>query len=44
MDNSSFIFTPESVSKYWSILNNSNNPNDKKIANDPIEKRLYSMS
>jgi hypothetical protein len=34
MDYSSFIFTPESVSKYWSILNNSNNPNDKKIAND----------
>ena len=34
MDYSSFIFTPESVSKYWSILNNSNIPNDKKIAND----------
>ena len=34
MNNSNFIFTPENVSKYWNLLNNSNNPNDKKEAND----------
>ena len=34
MDNSSLTFTPENVSKYWNILNNSNNPNDKRISND----------
>ena len=34
MDNSNFTFTPESVSKFWDILNNSHNQNDIKIAND----------
>ena len=34
MNNSNdFIFTAENVSKYWNLLNNSNNPNDKIIAN-----------
>ena len=34
MNNSNFIFSPENVSKYWNLLNNSNNPNDKKEANE----------
>ena len=33
MNKNNFIFTPENVSKYWNLLNNSNNPDDKKIAN-----------
>ena len=33
MNNNNFIFTPENVSKYWNLLNNSNNQDDKKIAN-----------
>ena len=34
MNNSNFEFTPQNVSKYWNLLNNSNNQNDKKIANE----------
>ena len=34
MNNNNFIFTPENVSKYWNLLNYSNNQNDKKIANE----------
>ena len=33
MNDQQFIFTPENLSKYWKILNNSNNPNERKIAN-----------
>ena len=33
MNNNNFIFTPENVSKYWNLLNNSNNQDDKKMAN-----------
>ena len=36
MNQTNFIFTPENVSKYWNLLNYSNNPNDKKQANDFI--------
>ena len=34
MNISNFEFTPQNVSKYWNLLNNSNNQNDKKIANE----------
>ena len=34
MNNNNFIFTPENVSKYWNLLNYSNNQNDKKTANE----------
>ena len=34
MKNSNFIFTPENISKYWNLLNTSNNPEDRKIANE----------
>ena len=33
MNESNFVFSPENVSKYWKLLNYSNNPNDKKTAN-----------
>ena len=33
MNESNFIFTPENVSKYWNLLNYSNNLDDKKQAN-----------
>ena len=33
MKEEKFIFTPENLSKYWKILNNSNNPNERKLAN-----------
>ena len=33
MNEQKFIFTPENLSKYWNLLNNSNNPNERKIAN-----------
>ena len=28
-----FIFTPENLSKYWQLLNNSSDSNERKIAN-----------
>ena len=34
MKNSNFIFTPENISKYWNLLNTSNSPEDRKIANE----------
>ena len=34
MNQTNLIFTPENISKYWNLLNYSNNPNDKKQAND----------
>ena len=36
MNQTNFIFTPENVSKYWNLLNYSNNPEDKKKANEFI--------
>ena len=36
MNETNFIFTPENVSKYWNLLNYSNNPEDKKKANEFI--------
>lgn len=33
MKEEKFIFSPENLSKYWKILNNSNNPNERKLAN-----------
>ena len=36
MNNNNFIFTPENVSKYWNLLNYSNNQNDK---NRPISSQ-----
>ena len=38
MNDDNFEFTAENVSKYWNLLNNSNNPIDKKIANDFLIK------
>ena len=34
MKNSNFIFNPENISKYWNLLNTSNSPEDRKIANE----------
>ena len=38
MDNLNFNFTAENVSKYWNLLNNSNNSNERKIANEFLMK------
>ena len=38
MNNLNFDFTAENVSKYWTLLNNSNNSNERKIANEFLMK------
>ena len=38
MNNLNFDFTAENVSKYWNLLNNSNNSNERKIANEFLMK------
>ena len=33
MEETSFVFSPENISKYWKLLNHSQNPKERKLAN-----------
>ena len=38
MIENNFVFNPENLSKYWKLLNNSSNPQERKIANSFLDK------
>ena len=38
MIENNFAFNPENLSKYWKLLNNSSNPQERKIANSFLDK------
>ena len=38
MIENNFAFSPENLSKYWKLLNNSSNPQERKIANSFLDK------